>query len=249
MGWMLAMWACGGPVDGAVRRAPEGVGSTSASVSLPPPTSAIDTGGPCPAGMGSVDGAFCIDRWEAAIEEWSAFEVPNGEAPAISEPGIQPQGYVSGELGQLACELAGKRLCDAEEWLRACQGPDADPYPYGDTYDPSACNDTRSEHPMISLFGSEVDWSTAQMNDPRINQQRDTVADGGAFPACVSAYGVFDLHGNLHEWVSDPNGTFKGGFYMDAVLNGPGCSYTTTAHSFDYHDYSTGFRCCSDLGL
>ena len=38
------------------------------------------------------------------------------------------------------------------------------------------------------------------------------------------------------------------GFYVDATLNGPGCTYRTTAHSFEYHDYSTGFRCC-DEGL
>ena len=58
---------------------------------------------------------------------------------------------------------------------------------------------------------------------------------------------VVDLHGNLHEWISDPDGTFKGGFYADASINGSGCSYTTTAHSMSYHDYSTGFRCCSSM--
>mgnify|MGYP001949009428 CR=1 FL=1 len=57
---------------------------------------------------------------------------------------------------------------------------------------------------------------------------------------------TYDLHGNLHEWIADPAGTFKGGFYVDAVINGSGCAYTTTAHTFDYHDYSTGFRCCAD---
>ena len=36
------------------------------------------------------------------------------------------------------------------------------------------------------------------------------------------------------------------GFYADAKLNGPGCTYATTAHEFTYHDYSTGFRCCAD---
>ena len=35
-------------------------------------------------------------------------------------------------------------------------------------------------------------------------------------------------------------------FYVDAVRNGPGCLYTTTAHALPYHDYSTGFRCCAD---
>jgi hypothetical protein len=29
-------------------------------------------------------------------------------------------------------------------------------------------------------------------------------------------------------------------------MNGDGCSYKTVAHDADYHDYSTGFRCCAD---
>lgn len=86
------------------------------------------------------------------------------------------------------------------------------------------------------------------MNDPRLNQLPDSLAPAGAFADCVTPEGVFDLHGNLHEWVDDPDGTFKGGFYVDASLNGPGCQYTTTAHTTDSHDYSTGFRCCSDPG-
>ena len=52
--------------------------------------------------------------------------------------------------------------------------------------------------------------------------------------------------GNLHEWVADPKGTFMGGFFMDTFQNGEGCEYRTTAHGFDYHDYSTGFRCCAE---
>lgn len=53
-----------------------------------------------------------------------------------------------------------------------------------------------------------------------------------------------------HEWISEvtPGGTgvFKGGFFVDAKINGPGCFYATTAHAQIYHDYSTGFRCCAN---
>ena len=41
------------------------------------------------------------------------------------------------------------------------------------------------------------------------------------------------------------HGVFKGGYFVDAKINGNGCEYTTTAHSPDYHDYSLGFRCCA----
>lgn len=59
--------------------------------------------------------------------------------------------------------------------------------------------------------------------------------------------------GNLHEWVKTdpgssgtPRGTFAGGYYLDTTINGDGCQYRTTAHAHDYHDYSTGFRCCAE---
>jgi hypothetical protein len=69
----------------------------------------------------------------------------------------------------------------------------------------------------------------------------------GASPACAGAEAVYDMVGNLHEWTSDPNGTFRGGWYVDATINGPGCLYTTTAHALAHSDYTTGFRCCTDL--
>ncbi len=68
----------------------------------------------------------------------------------------------------------------------------------------------------------------------------------GANAGCVGADGVFDLMGNLHEWTADPNGTFRGGFYVDTSINGNGCLYATTAHPVTHWDYSTGFRCCAD---
>ena len=84
--------------------------------------------------------------------------------------------------------------------------------------------------------------------DPGINQQPGTEAAAGAFTGCATPEGVHDLHGNLHEWVADADGTFRGGFYADASLNGAGCAYVTTAHDRAYHDYSTGFRCCAEPG-
>ena len=84
------------------------------------------------------------------------------------------------------------------------------------------------------------------MNDPRLHELDHSVAPTGAFPSCTNEYGVYDMVGNLHEWVNDPEGTFFGGFFMDTYQNGEGCEYRTIFHPFDYHDYSTGFRCCAD---
>jgi formylglycine-generating enzyme required for sulfatase activity len=198
----------------------------------------------CPAGMVHI-ADFCIDKWEAFLEGQSPYEVPDSGVAATAK-GVVPQAYISANVAAAACVAAGKRLCTSDEWLRACHGPAGTTYPYGSIHDSTACNEGRTVHPMKELFGVDVDWMPDQMNDPRLNQLPNSLSPTGSYPACVSAEGVYDLHGNLHEWVADADGTFRGGFYVDAKINGEGCSYRTTAHGRSYHDYSTGFRCCGD---
>ena len=216
--------------------------------------------GPCPSGMALVGDGPCIDRYEAALEAWdgsawvarSPYDtLGSGErVRAVVRAGQVPQAYISGDEAEAACEQAGKRLCTSEEWLEACRGAAGNTYPYGDSHIDGACNDDYAgSHPLIDYFGtSDGIWDSAHMNDPGINQMAGTVAAGGDHGACESAWGAFDLHGNLHEWVADASGSFRGGFYADASINGTGCGYVTTAHDRGYHDYSTGFRCCSDPG-
>ena len=216
-----------------------------------------DVAEPCPDLMALVDGAFCIDRYEGALEEqvggdWVEaspyLTVDARPVRAVPAAARVPQAYISGVEAADACAASDKRLCTSEEWLAACRGPTNTVYPYGDDHQPGACNDEYpGGHPVVDFFGtSDGVWDPAHMNDPGINQQPDTVEPGGAHAGCESAWGCFDLHGNLHEWVSDADGTFRGGFFADASINGPGCTYATTAHSTGYHDYSTGFRCCAD---
>ncbi len=213
--------------------------------------------GGCPPEMTLVEGRVCVDRWEAALEEvgidggvvaWSPYHNPGTRAVrAVSQGGQVPQGYISGEQSQNACRRAGKRLCALDEWVAACRGPANLTYPYGNTYVRRRCNEGRTPHPVIQFFGTSVGVFTSEnMNNPGINMQANTVAPTGMFWDCVSPLGAYDMVGNLHEWIADANGTFKGGFYVDAEINGRGCLYTTTAHSFTYRDYSTGFRCCAD---
>ncbi len=105
---------------------------------------------------------------------------------------------------------------------------------------------------MVRLFGADATkWTYADLNDARLNQLSDTLAETGSHPSCASPYGVYDCVGNLNEWGADPpdaNGHAhsRGGSYVDSEINGPGCLYATNAHEPTYHDYSTGFRCCKD---
>jgi sulfatase modifying factor 1 len=80
-----------------------------------------------------------------------------------------------------------------------------------------------------------------------LNQLAGTLAKTGDHPGCTNDYGLYDMVGNLHEWVDDPAGTFQGGYYLDTHLNADGCYYRTTAHYVKHADYSTGFRCCADV--
>jgi formylglycine-generating enzyme len=213
--------------------------------------------GGCPSGMVSIAATtpFCIDRYEATIEDVladgstasrSPYHHPGSERiRARSIAGAVPQGYIDQVNAERACEDAGKRLCTNEEWLRACRGPDQRIYPYGDVRMDGVCNDARAVHPAIELFPDDP-TPFDRIQDPCINQLPSSLERTGTRSGCVTAEGVFDMMGNLHEWTSDPGGTFRGGFYVDTMRNGEGCLYVTTAHNTLHWDYSTGFRCCAD---
>ena len=70
----------------------------------------------------------------------------------------------------------------------------------------------------------------------------------------MTAKGVYDLMGNMHDWIWDPLNVadstavvdFRGGYYNDTALNGDGCLYNTDVHALTQVDYSVGFRCCAD---
>jgi hypothetical protein len=223
-----------------------------------------NTEGSCPPGMADVDHRFCVDRWEASLVEiandgrelaWSPFREFDAKhvLRAVTRPGVYPQGYISGQQAARACSAAGKRLCSPNEWRKACVGPDNNRFGYGPERIAGRCND-RGRSPMMAFYPSFMSSQPAlggpfgsnAMNDSRLNQLAGTLAPTGSHEGCTNDYGVYDMVGNLHEWTSDPNGTFQGGYYLDTHRNGDGCQYRTVAHDFVYHDYSTGFRCCSD---
>jgi sulfatase modifying factor 1 len=211
--------------------------------------------GGCPPGMTRVD-TFCIDRWEAALVEilpndalagWSPYASPVDETlRAVSAPDLVPQAYISQVRAASACQLAGKRMCTDVEWLRACQGSTTTIYPFGNSPMPGICNDARTCHPAIQYFETSADWIWSELGHPCLDQLPEGLDETGANPGCVSEDGVFDMMGNLHEWTADPEGTFRGGYFVDTMINGPGCTYKTTAHGVSHWDYSTGFRCCAD---
>jgi formylglycine-generating enzyme required for sulfatase activity len=222
----------------------------------------------------------CMDRYEAhllverpdgSLVPHPAYERPvGGKFVAESQPGVKPQAYISQIEATAACENAGKRLCSLAEWYETCSGGARRIYPYARGFEKGRCNSGKP-HLLSLLHGNSArDWSYAEFNDPKLNQRSGFLALSGEYAGCATPEGVYDLVGNLHEWVADlvdktlvtklpvadvirrrigktkGNGIFMGGFYSTTNEHGPGCTFITAAHEPAYHDYSTGFRCCRD---
>lgn len=170
------------------------------------------------------------------------------EPAAVSRPGVVPAGYLSQPLARRACENAGKRLCTEEEWLTACRGRRGSKFPYGPAYVAGRCNVFRPLHPAAVLHGHASIGHT----DPRLNLVRDERGEPllhltGDRAGCASEWeegALFDMVGNLDEWVAEERGVFVGGFY--ARSTSAGCDARIASHAPAYYDYSTGTRCCAD---
>lgn len=167
---------------------------------------------------------FCMNKYEGQNKV--------GEFPVVS---------MSWYEAKASCESINKRLCTANEWLFACEGPGLKPYPYGDGMhrDDSACN---------------IDKSPMPPDTPR-NQWKEHYkgVESGSMPNCVSWSQVYDMTGNLDEWVVNVGGSYehapfisglKGG-YWSVVRNR--CRPMTTVHSPFHSYYQNSFRCCKDI--
>lgn len=138
-----------------------------------------------------------------------------GEHPGLREV---PTVDVSLAQARQACVEQGKRLCTTKEWRRACKGPKGHRFPYGSSRSADRCNDATERGVGQNLSRS------------------------GARDGCVTPTGVFDLVGNVGEWVED--GVVLGG---DATARAPNCG-TRAKLAAETSGPSTGFRCCADAG-
>jgi sulfatase modifying factor 1 len=169
------------------------------------------------------------------------------EPKAVARKGVRPQGYVTGIVAEAACAAAGKRLCTEDEFVMACRGERDTQFPYGADYVDGACNVFREDHPATLLHENP---SLGHL-DPRLDRvpgrKGPLLRATGESPRCASPWGddaVYDLVGNLDEWLDDPAGAFAGGFFARSTRNG--CDAFVGAHPKSYLDYSTGVRCCGD---
>ena len=205
--------------------------------------------------------AFCIDAFETTRAEYEAFLKEQGSSSALTpgqcagntshspdaacdagehvtrEPN-HPQVCVNWCDAHAYCAWAGKRLCQADindptsaalnEWYTACSAAGSRKFPYGNDFDSARCNG----------FGSASEPPT-------------TVAVG-SLPGCEGGYpGLFDMSGNVDEWVNlcyaDPDGhVFCGvssGYWYDEFDDELACADIGPYQALKANP-GIGIRCC-----
>ena len=172
-------------------------------------------------------GTFWIDTQEGSVD---------AQGRAVSVAGVAPA-QVSWYDAKAACEKAGKRLCTEEEWVSACTGAPAIDnnkngffadddvegrmYPYGVFYEKGSCRDAEDEY-------------------------KGEPGKTGASADCHTPDGIYDLAGNLMEWVGPDDGkaALVGGDWRGGERSA--CNRRTTTFGPGVRNNTTGFRCCSD---
>jgi formylglycine-generating enzyme required for sulfatase activity len=272
MRWMFVLFAVIGlaaypamaapPVEKEAKELPTGQKqSQEKSVSTKPPEGSMVS---IPAGeftMGSQDGdaderpahkvqvnAFSMDVYEVTVRQYAEFLRAEGfnsplDWKTMNQPTHQKYPVANVDWADAAayCKWAGKRLPTEAEWEKAARGTDGRLYPWGN--DPPT--------PLHANYGK-----TGSHN-------YEALAPVGTFENGKSPYGIYDMAGNVWEWVSDwydtdyyknspqqnPEGPPTGGF---KVIRGG--AWNTSARNLRSSDrywdppsfrslYFPGFRC------
>jgi len=199
---------------------------------------------------------YWIDQYEVSMAQFYAFVSATGhreprlagyltlasvDLASFLEP-AKPVAGVSWEDADAYCRWKGKRLPTEAEWERAAKGQGQREWPWGDTPDPLLAN----------LEGVEDHFAGTAPVD--------------SFDAGRSPYGLYNMTGNVMEWVNDwydehyykvmpaknPPGpaigdekVIRGGSWHDSFR------YAHTYSRFkmfpEYRDVTIGFRCAKSI--
>ncbi len=144
--------------------------------------------------------AFWLDLYEVTNEEYGlcvaagmcnppeALDINGFAYEFASASNDAPVVNVSWYAARDYCTWAGKRLPTEAEWEYAARGDDGRIYPWG--------NDADAFHK--AWYGGIFDAS-----DPNVQDDFSRPAPVGSFPEGISPFGLFDMAGNVWEWVLD----------------------------------------------
>jgi formylglycine-generating enzyme required for sulfatase activity len=156
--------------------------------------------------------AFYMDTFEVTVGEYHAFMQHAGHrslphdvatyAPTSHHPVVK----VSWEDATTYCQWAAKRLPTEAEWEKAARGEDVRIYPWGNA----------------ALSGSRANYCDAQCpsswKESADNDGHAYTAPVGAYADGQSPYGIYDLAGNVGEWVQD---WYDAAFYHRSAERNP----------------------------
>lgn len=249
---------------------PPPIAARAPRIEEPPEIRPITT--PCPTGMQHVQTSFCPEMKRQCLKK--EYDAPNritichhfaegkNDCRAPRQPldycideyeypnraGEKPPVMVSFYDAEKACTAQNKRVCRESEWVAACEGPEETPFPTGWRREPEKCNfDNKWVSPILDrVYAKDVDVQRAEL------LRLDRSVPSGSRPECKSGFGVFDLTGNVDEWVradvtrENRRSRFAGlkGGAWGHVRNA--CRPVTTSHPPDFTYYFIGFRCCAD---
>jgi len=192
--------------------------------------------------------AFYMDVYEVTISRYDAFLRAIGrKKPSnwnLAKPGNWPVAEVSWHEAKAYCEFYGKRLPTEAEWEKAGRGTDGRIYPWGNS---TPRGGRTSQYWYVGMT--------------RVAKVRGNM-EIGSFEAGKSPYGIYDLAGNVAEWVADwaydqdsprnnPKGPSKG--FAKRIRGGSspgeaGISRLLEGYSCppDTNFKTVGFRCAQD---
>lgn len=130
------------------------------------------------------------------------------------------------------CAFAGGRLCSEVEWVSACAGTEARGFPYGNQFDLKACN--------------------VQSNTQKVEGRERSTAPVASHPGCEGGLpGLFDMAGNVSEWISDCKETycrFRGAGFIsnDPIDMFASCGTACSGNQKTLKSGTVGARCCRD---
>lgn len=167
---------------------------------------------------------FCIDTYEASRRDAdSQMAGVDDDSGPVSLSARLPWVAITWAGAKMRCEGKGKRLCERDEWIDACDGAsgeaDGTRFTYGDTLDRSRCN----------TDGMGVEAS-------------------GNRPNCKGSTGTFDQSGNVWEWTGNTEvvAAARGGSFKSSQTHACMSGDTMQVFTPTGMDDELGFRCCRD---